>query len=384
MSVFNTTGTGLLHPIEPDFLRKRVSEREIERLTNAIVDKYELVIQTILANIRAHDHCRGTPRPTPESDQLDAYLVDLLLEGLDFEDKVQLIILSELHQMLVATDPPEAAPVKGYLARLMVAQEGWTLLARVDAYLPSHNDEVREKAAHIFERIAELSKPAEVWLLALEQIPMMNWREAYPDVNKCACLTLRLSQWFKIFGKALERNQGREPIQDILYIVRHLDKALYWVKKITMEKMSQAPKEEQQAWSSMVFIMTNTVLDFVTFCSSQSEGFRDKTPEKIVQQNYQQYWRNITDYKASLWFLAAHLVTFVCDRVILNLDLRLCAIYALLYPSKYKSMLTDEELEEVLNIFRKGTEDHRALLVNRITQLVQTLGVTFDVVARIR
>lgn len=114
---------------------------------------------------------------------------------------MQRTILSELRQILFATDPPEAAPVKAYTARLIVAQEGWTLLARVDAYLPSHSEELQQIAAEIFERIAELSKPAEIWLLALEQIPLMNWREAYPDLDKCSCLTIRLSHWFRIFGQ---------------------------------------------------------------------------------------------------------------------------------------------------------------------------------------
>lgn len=52
MNLFNTTGTGLLHPAEPDFIRKRVSDRELDRLTNAIVDKYELVIQVILSHTK--------------------------------------------------------------------------------------------------------------------------------------------------------------------------------------------------------------------------------------------------------------------------------------------------------------------------------------------
>ncbi|KAI9257215.1 hypothetical protein BDA99DRAFT_133265 [Phascolomyces articulosus] len=152
-------------------------------------------------------------------------------------------------------------------------EAGWDLLEWVEPFMYTAtgdepmNGEVRRYATKLFRQVAQQVSYNEVLMLGAEQMSLMDWDDVLSDEEKSVRATIKMVEYFGIFGEAIERITVPQMILDrIVYPTQYISKTVHFLERIIRERSSWGDRERSTSrWDQVVFVMTNSLLDFVEY-----------------------------------------------------------------------------------------------------------------------
>ena len=176
----------------------------------------------------------------------------------------------------------------------------------------SINSEVRRYATQLFRRIAQQVNGKEVMMLAMEKMSMVDWDDIVSDEEKSIRETIKMVEYFEIFGEgkrkgalflirmikgkcirftkntmlclniylAVERLESPTMILDrIVYPTHYCSKAIQFLETILYEYSSWGDHDRPASqWDNILFVVTNSLLDFVEYCTRTTTVNTTKHP----------------------------------------------------------------------------------------------------------
>ncbi|KAJ8657820.1 hypothetical protein O0I10_006347 [Lichtheimia ornata] len=273
----------------------------------------------------------------------------------------------------------------------LLRELGWDLLEWLEPYLTTANGDpdmchkVRVLTSTLFRKVGQAIRPQEVYIFASEQMSLMNWDEMLSDEETAVCTTIRIVNYFGVYGEALKRtNDPSTFLENTIYPSSYCTNALDFLGKVMQQHASWGDSEvKPNRWDHVIQVMANSILDFIDLLTTTA---MDQLKKQNLDQSIFKVLSHTPLSEANVafkqWYLSTYLLLKSFETMIANMDMRLLALYTQRFPWKYNIRRPFEKPPQTIDKY----DNHAAMvdLVTRCSKITLALGITFDSILQYR